>query len=219
MLKRSSIKKICLAAFCLLILLILYLFPKNKPEKESLSPSTTYTITSISDVIYLLDSNDYVSRVNISLSKDEITDKALELISYLTEGTTDSELIPNGFRPILPKNTKVLGCDLSDGNLKINFSKELLNISEKKEVHMVEALVYTLTSLEGVDNITILVDGTILSELPHSKEMLPNPIDRSYGINKKYDIDSIKGTTKTTMYYLAKNEELLLLCACDKSLK
>ena len=73
---------------------------------------------------------------------------------------------------------------------------------------MIEAIVYTLTSIESIKNVTILVEGNILTNLPSSKEYLPNPIDRNFGINKKYNIDSIKGLTKTTMYYLSKNNDL-----------
>ena len=125
MLKRSSIRKICLAAFCLLILLILYLFPKSRTTGENLTPNTSYTVTSVFDTVYLLDKNNYVSRLNVSLMGETITDKALEIISYMTENSSDAALIPNGFKPIIPKGTKVLSYDLRDGNFKVDFSEEL----------------------------------------------------------------------------------------------
>ena len=207
MLKRSSIRKICIGAFCLLILLIVYLFP-SKNNSENLTIDTKYTITNVSDVIYLLDSNDYVARLCVSLSSTESIDKALEAISYITENSEYSKLILNGFKPIIPSGTKIISHDLKDGNFKINFSKELLDIEPKYEMKMIEAIVYTLTSIESIKNVTILVEGNILTNLPSSKEYLPNPIDRNFGINKKYNIDSIKGLTKTTMYYLSKNNDL-----------
>lgn len=207
MLKRSSIRKICLAAFCLLILLILYLFPKNKTTGENLTPITSYTVTNAFDVVYLLDNNDYVSRLNISLKSETSTDKALEIISYMTENSSDSTLIPNGFKPIIPKGTKVLSYELRDGNFKVDFSEEFLNISEKDEVKLIESLIYSLTNIEEIKSITILVNGVLLNKLPHSQEFLPNPLNRSYGINKRYEVESIKGTTKTTMYYLSKYED------------
>lgn len=205
MLKKSSIRKICLGTFCLLILLILYLFPKSK-EVDALSPKTNYTVTAVTDVIYLIDDKDYVARLNIALAAQDTTEKALEIISYMTENTSNSNLVPNGFKAIIPSGTKVLSNDLKDGNFKINFSKELLNISQTDEMKLIEALIYSLTSIDGIDSITILVEGEILNKLPSSEEFLPNPLTREYGINKKYDIDNIKGTTKTTMYYLSKHE-------------
>lgn len=204
MFKKSSIRKICLAAFCLLLLFILYLFPK-KADNEKLSiPNTSYTMTNVKDTIFLLDRNDYVARVNLAIKGENATEKAVLMISYLTAGSEDANLIPNGFKPIIPAGTKVLSYSLEDENFKVNFSPEFLNISEKDEVKLLESLVYSLTSIEGIKSITVLVDGKILNKLPHSNEFLENPLDRSYGINKKYDVDSIKGTSKTTMYYLSK---------------
>lgn len=184
MLKKSSIRKIILACTCLLVLLIIYLFPKNKTSDE-LVPKTNYSVSEVSDILYLLDSNNYVSRINIILKKEEITDKALELIDYLTVNSTSSVLLPNEFKGIIPKDTKVNSTDLKDGNFKIDFSKELLTVDPKEEMHMIEAILYSLTSLERIKNITILVDGTIFNKLPSTSSYLPNPLDRSYGINKE----------------------------------
>lgn len=207
MLKRSSIRKICLGTFCLLLLLILYLFPKVHETKKVITPKTTYTISSVSDTIYLIDKSNYVARINVSLSSKEPVKKALEIIEYLTIDGEYSTLLPNGFRSIIPTGTKVLSSDLSDGNFKINFSSEFLNVDPKDEMKLIESLTYSLTTINEIDSITILVDGTILNKLPTSKDFLPNPIDRSFGINKKYDISNIKGTTKTTLYYLSKDDD------------
>ena len=206
MLKRSLIRKIGLGLFCLVVLSILYLFPKHN-QKDEFMPSTTVTITNIKDTVYLIDKNDYVARVNTSLSKKDAKGKALEMIEYMTENGLYNNLIPNGFKAVIPAGTKVLNSDLSDGNFKINFSEDILNVLPKNEMKLIEALIYSLTSIESINSITILVDGTILNKLPSSKDYLPNPLDRSFGINKKYDIESIKGTTKTTLYYLSKNDD------------
>ncbi len=204
MFKKSSIKKICLASFCLLILFILYLFPKNSHKSKSIVPETSYTVTNVKDTVYLLDKNSYVSRVNVAVKGETVETKAKEIISFLTIGSNNSSLIPNGFKPIIPAGTKVISCSLDDGNFKVDFSKELLNIGQEEEIKLIESLVYSLTSIKDIKSITILVEGKILNKLPHSEEFLDNPLDRSYGINKSYDLNKIKGATKTTLYYLSK---------------
>lgn len=204
MFKKSSIKKICLATFCLLILFILYLFPKNNHKSNTIVPETSYTVTNVKDTVYLLDKNSYVSRVNIAVKGETIDKKAKEMLSYLTVGSNNAALIPNGFKPIIPAGTQLISCSLDDGNFKVDFSKEFLNISPEEEVKLIESIVYSLTSLKDIKSVTILVEGKILNKLPHSEEFLDNPLDRSYGINKSYDLDKIKGSTKTTLYYLSK---------------
>lgn len=203
MLKKSSIRKICLAAFCLLILFILYLFPKRSDHNLSI-PETTYTVTNQKDTIFLIDKNDYVARVGMAIKAESALEKANTMISYLTIGSDNASLIPNGFKPIIPRGTRVLSSSIEDENFKVDFSKEFLEVSEAEETSLIESLVYSLTGVEGIKSITILVEGEILNKLPHSQEFLNNPLDRSIGINKKYDVDKIKGTTKTTMYYLSK---------------
>lgn len=203
MLKKSSIRKICLAVFCLLILFILYLFPK-KTDNNLNVPETTYTVSNAADTIFLLDKDNYVARVAMAIKASTPEEKAKTMISYLTVGSDNASLIPNGFKAIIPRGTKVLSSSLSDSNFKVDFSKEFLEIAEKDEMRLIESIVFSLTSIEGIKSITILVEGEILNKLPHSEEFLDNPLDRSLGINKKYDVDKIKGTSKTTMYYLSK---------------
>lgn len=204
MFKKSSIKKICLATFCLIIAFVIYLFPKNINKEENFTPKTSYTVANSKDTVYLIDKNKYVARVNIPISSETFDEKVETIIAYLTIGSEEEALIPNGFSPIIPLGTTLLSKRLDDGNLKVDFSEEFLNVSEEDEIRLIEALVYSLTSIEGVNSITIFVDGEILSRLPHSQEFLDNPLDRSYGINKTYDIDDVKGTAKTIMYYLSK---------------
>lgn len=203
MLKKSSIRKICLAAFCVLILFILYLFPKKTDRNLSI-PETSYTVTSASDTLFLLDKNDYVARIGMSIKGETELDKAKTMLSYLTIGSDESSLIPSGFNPIIPKGTKILSSAIDDYNFKVDFSKEFLDVAAEDELRLIESIVYSLTGIEGIKSVTILVEGEILNKLPHSQEFLDNPLDRSIGINKKYDVDRIKGTTKTTMYYLSK---------------
>lgn len=203
MLKKSSLRKIGIGVFCLLILLILYIFPKN--NANNYIAKTSYKVSNTTDIVYLIDSNGLVSRINISLTSTNINDKVLEILEYLTVDGKYKNLLPNGFKAPIPAGTKVLSSAIEDKCLKINFSNKLLEVDVKDEIKMIESLIYSLTSIDGIDSILIFVEDSLLTNLPSSNEMLPNPLDRRYGINKKYDINNIKGTTKTTLFYLSKN--------------
>ena len=52
---------------------------------------------------------------------------------------------------------------------------------------MIEAIVYTLTSIDQVDKVIIYVEGDILTKLPKTKINLPSTLDRTFGINKEFD--------------------------------
>ena len=207
MLTNTFIRKITIATCALLIVLILYTFPK---KKETIDYEQSYNYVENLDKknnIFLIDENNYVAMTNIMLSTKNSVKKCKELLQTLIIGSKKSNYIPNGFKAIIPKKTTINNLDLNEGLLKVDFSKEILNVSLEEEEKMIEAIVYTLTSVDGVEKVMIFCEGKILSELPNSGKILPQTLDRSYGINKVYDLDSLEGTSKTTVYYISKFNE------------
>ena len=209
MLKRIMYKKIAIASSIVLIMLMLYLIPSNKEEIDlNKNQRLEYIYPNDLEVIYLLDTNNYLSRTKISVTnKDEIS-KATDLIEGLTINGKKKDIIPNGFKSLLPENTKVIDLKLKDNILTINFSKEFNNIKEEYEEKLIESLTYTLTSINGIDKIEIYIENQKLTNLPNSKAKLPEYLDKKYGINKKYEITSLSDIDSYTIYYIFNyNEE------------
>lgn len=194
-------KKILVASSLLVVLFMLYLIPTKK-EVEFAETNLEYVYPNDLETVYLLDSNDYVARVLISASNDSIISKATSLIDALTIGGKKENVIPNGFRSIIPSGTKVIDIELEDGVLVINFSKDILDIDKKYEDKMIESLTYTLTSINGIDSIKLLVDGKELKKLPNSNKLLPIFLDKSYGINKIYEITNVGNIDSYTVYFV-----------------
>lgn len=207
MLKKASIRKLLVSLSALFTLFLIYLIP-NKIDSEDLE--VEYELSYIEnelnkEVIYLLDSYNMLGRSEVVCVSDKsIETKAKKLVEVLIEGGEGEDLIPNGFRSILPSETKILSLNYNDGIIKIDFSKELLDVSLENEEKIVEAIVYTLTSIDGVDKIIIYVEGDILTKLPQTKKNLPSTLDKSFGINKEYDITNTSNITMTTTYYINK---------------
>lgn len=194
-------KKILVASSLLVVLFMLYLIPTKK-EVEFAETNLEYVYPNDLETVYLLDSNDYVARVLISTSNDSIISKSTSLIDALTIGGKKENVIPNGFRSIIPSGTKVIDIELEDGVLIINFSKDILDIDKKYEDKMIESLTYTLTSINGIDSIKLLVDGKELKKLPNSNKLLPTFLDKSYGINKIYEITNVGNIDSYTVYFV-----------------
>ena len=201
MLKKKAFTKIFINLSCLAIVFILYLFPDRK---DSINQNITHS-NSDNNIIYLKDSNDYISRVSTILTSKSDEDKIKEIISILTIGSNN--YIREGFTKVIPKNTKLLDLSIHDNLVKLNFSKELLNIDKNNEQKMIEAIVYSITSLDNIKYVSIYVEGSILDKLPNSNIKLNTILDRSIGINKEFNIDNIFNTTKTTIYYLSKYKD------------
>ncbi len=204
MLKRALQRRIMVYSLAFLIISILYFFPDNTTKYQS----TTNYINVDSTPIYLLNKDNYVIRTTLISSEKDAIPKIKELIEALTIGSPTSENVPKNFKQIIPKNTRILNISLEKGLLKISFSKEFLNVSKENEEKLIESLIYTLTELKEVKEIMLFIEEEKLETLPQTKIKLPNTLNRSFGINKVYDITSIKDSTKTTIYYIGKENNL-----------
>lgn len=200
MIKKSSIRRICVATLALFILLIIYFFPSSDVTiKEHLS-----YIKKNEMPIFLVDNSNYVARTSIVKSSETINEQIKEIIETLTINSKKSTYIRDGFKPIIPENTKIIDLKLDNEILTINFSKEFLTVNETNEESMLEALIYSLTELKEIKKIKILVENIPFTKLPNSNKKLPEYLDKTYGINKIYNLNSLKETSKTTIYYLSK---------------
>ncbi|MBQ9011187.1 MAG: GerMN domain-containing protein [Bacilli bacterium] len=204
MLKKLSVKKLALTTVALFAILLIYLIPGNDHKLDTISDLEYVNANVTINPIFLLDKNSYVSLSEVVLTNTQIEEKALELLNVLTVGGADSK-IPSGFKAILPPDTRVLSLKYKDGLIKVDFSDDILDVSDEMEEKIVEAIVYTLTSIDDVDKIIIYVEGEILTKLPKSKINLPSTLDRSYGINKKYEFTSINDINSVTVYYVSQN--------------
>ena len=205
MIKRVLSRKIAVATLALFTLGLIYLMPNNDKLDTSIkNEPIEYVYTNTLETIYLLDSNDYVARTEMKGCNCDNVEMARDVLEGLIIDGNKEHVIPNGFRSLIPSGTEVKNLELKDKVLTINFSRELLDINDKYEEKMIEAIVYSLTSIEGIDKVIIQVEGDVLKELPHSKKSLPTSLDRSYGINKSYDLVTTQDIDSVTVYYVSK---------------
>ena len=207
MLKKSALRRITVSTLALIIVTVLYFFPTDDNNNQ-IAQNVEY-VSVDNTPIYLMNPDNYVVRTSIATKEKEPLALVKEMIDALTIGNEKQDYIPKHFSSVIPENTKLLDVSLEEGLLKIDFSKEFLNTTKEIEEIMIEAIVYTLTEIDGIDKIMIFVEGTKLEVLPQSNINLPNTLDRSYGINKVYDITSLKDLTKTTIYYIGEFNNLI----------
>ena len=207
MLKRKMIRKIIIASSALFALLLIYLIP-NQDDKLNIDQNLEYVNLEVeTNGIYLLDNYNYLGKAEVVVNSTSIEEKVKELGEVLINGGEGENKIPNGFKSILPSDTKILSVKYEEGLIKIDFSKELLNINKDLEEKMIEAIIYTVTSVDEVDKLIIYVEGDILTKLPQTKINLPSTLDRNFGINKTYDFTKTDDINQVTIYYLNKHND------------
>lgn len=209
MLKKISIRKFLVSTAALMALFLVYLIPKENSYslKDQIKQELIYTDKeAITSPIFLLDRNNMLARTKVVVENQEnIESRAKELLEVLIKNGAGESKIPSGFTAILPSETKIISMHYQDALLKVNFSKELLEeVKAEEEEKIVEAIVYTLTTIPEVKEIILYIDGDVLTYLPKSKITLPSTLDRSFGINKQYDLKDNKNITRVTVYYVSK---------------
>lgn len=202
MLKNKLIKKLLISVSAIFALLLIYFLP-NKEEDLVINQKLEYENQEvITSTIFLLDNYNYLGKTKVVTSSTEIENKVKELVNVLIKDGEGENKIPSGFVSILPSDTRILSILYKDGLVKINFSKELLDIVASLEEKMIEAIVYTITSINEVEKVIIYVEGDILSKLPQTGITLPSTLDKNWGINKTSNFTKINDIMQVTVYYL-----------------
>lgn len=183
------------------LLVLFYLVPSPSFDMEVVEEDNK---DKKENVVYLLDEDNYVSRVISYYEESDIEALIREKIKILING--DKSL--GKFYSLIPKNTILKDVKVEKDSVYLNFNKEILNVNKYLEESMIEAIVFSLTEINGINNVYINVDSKKLTKLPNSGREIPYPLTRSFGINKKYDLNSLNELDKTIVYFVKTCDEV-----------
>ncbi|MGE8206055.1 GerMN domain-containing protein [Heyndrickxia sp. NPDC080065] len=160
---------------------------------------------SIMTELYLIDKNGYVVSQTLPLPNEKgIATKALE---YLVVDGPVQDMIPNGFRAVIPANTNISVNVVKDGTAIVDFSKDFKNYDKKDEEKILQSITWTLTQFDSIKKVQLQVNGHPLNEMPvNDTPINPDGLTRADGINNDFsDVIDITNTHALTVYYLADN--------------
>ncbi|MEH7387869.1 GerMN domain-containing protein [Bacillus sp. JJ1521] len=188
--------------------------PKNEAVDESVAkgenPATEATdqeeaaTETVKRDLYLIDENGLVVPYTVDLPKQDAA--ARQVLEYLVAGGPLNEILPDGFRAVIPQDT-VVDVNLKDGTITADFSKEFSNYNKEDEEKILEAITFTLTQFENVKNVVISVNGYQLEEMPVNGTPIPGDLSRADGINiDNSGVVDITNSRPVTLYFYAQNE-------------
>ena len=201
MLRTKAIRKIFLTTLTVFILLTVFTITNYNNDNVLRTNLEIEDIAGLkTNVIYLLNDEGLLVQDRVLLDGSSVEEKIEKLLINLIEGSTCS--FADGLSKVIPKGTVVNNVVVGNKYVTIDFSKELLNVSEEKEKSMITAIVYSVMDLDDFLGVSILVERKSLEEYPNSKEKINKILDKSIGINKNYDITSFNNINKVVIYYL-----------------
>lgn len=201
MLKTKAIRKIFITTVTMFIFLTVFSIPMLNDEEAlrvnfEVKDSNEYNLNNI----YLLSENGYLVKSNIMYDNISLKEKVLKVLSNLIDN--ENSKYSNNLKGVIPYNVKILDVFCGNDLVTIDFSKEILNVSEDIEKDMISAIVYSILDIGDIKGISIMVEGNLLKEYPNSKEVLPTVLNKDIGINKEYDINSRDDITSVVLYYV-----------------
>ncbi|WP_243386128.1 GerMN domain-containing protein [Bacillus kexueae] len=164
------------------------------------------TAEAVERVLYLIDKNGMV--VPQSLPLPQTQEVAKQVVEYLVVDGPVSNVLPNGFRAVIPQGTIVQGVNIKeDGTAIVDFSKEFSDYKPEDEQKILQAVTYTLTQFENVQKVKLWINGHELTEMPVNGTPIGEGVSREDGINMiSSSVLDITNTRPLTVYYAAEND-------------
>ncbi|GAA0294586.1 spore germination protein GerM [Gracilibacillus halotolerans] len=182
----------------------------EEEEEENMESETTGE--PVTRTLYLLDQNGLVVPVEVDLPAPSNKEVARQVVEYLVEDGPISSILPNGFQAVLPSGTDVISLNLDEsGTLVLDLSEEFANYEAENEKKILEAMTFTLTQFENVNNIKIWINGQEQQTMPVNGTPLTEGYSRANGINVHVaDAVDFMESKAATLYFpmQANNEEV-----------
>lgn len=173
-------------------------------EQINQGAETAVAADTVQRELYLLDKNGFVVPQTVTVPKTlEVAKQALE---YLVDGGPITEMLPNGFRAVLPAGTMINGVNLKDDTIVVDFSKEFENYSAEDEMKILQAITYTLTQFKNIKKVKIQINGYDQTNMPVNGTPINEGTSRAGGINfDNGDVVDVINSKAVTLYFLGQN--------------
>lgn len=194
--------------FCLLCLITLggYLFGRNTSQVDK-------TVSVESDgnyhqIVYE-DADRMLIPITYQIAVDAVnSDDLKQVFSLMKSPGSLSEYLHS----FVPDELELVSTTLDEnGNLNLDFSSALEQVTREQELRFLEGLVFVYGQFEGVNSLTFSMAGDPLSKLPQGEIDLTQPLTRELGINNfESSTRDLHHTTSVVVYYAKQigNEEL-----------
>ncbi len=156
--------------------------------------------------LYLLDANGMVVPQTVQLPAVE--GAAKQALEYLVVDGPVTEMLPNGFKAVLPAGTVVQGIDQMENTLVVDFSNEFKDYAAENEKQILEAVTWTLTQFEGVEKVKIQINGYDQTEMPVNGTPIGESFSRANGINHEMgNVVDVSNSEDITVYFMAQSDD------------
>ncbi|SFB24122.1 germination protein M [Lentibacillus halodurans] len=175
----------------------------EESQKEEGEGDETTASETVDRQLYLIDANGMVASQTLEIPQPESNEVAKQALEYLVKDGPVTSLLPNGFQAVIPAGTQILGLNLEDdGTMIVDVSKEFESYEAEQELEILQAMTYTLTQFENVDQMKLRINGDPQETMPVDGTPIGDGYSRVNGINLvQSDSVDLLGSEPVTLYY------------------
>lgn len=173
-------------------------FVLNPSPKDDFIIDVVDNSNQVNRKVYLITKNSLVVPLTVSFAKkDNLVEDVFYVMTLLRAG---SPLVKGDYQEVFSKDTKINNIKIENKVVELDVSPEFANYSASKEIRILEALVWTLTQYDEIQEVTLKVGGETLQKMPVSGTPIPAKLSKNFGINNQVFGPTIN-TKNLTVFY------------------
>lgn len=190
------IRKLFYTTLTTFIIITVYTISSFKDNTLRTNLELEEVINMKTNTAYLLNKDNYLTKVNIYLDSNKQEEQVKYMVEYLKK---NNKRIERGYKGYIPEKTNILSIEIKDNILYLDLSKEFLEENTKV---IVPGLVRSLLSIKNIDRVDLKVE----------KEYINNYnklLDDKIAINEEYNINNRKNINEVVIYYLTNDNNYI----------
>jgi len=190
------IRKLFYTTLTTFIIITVYTISSFKDNTLRTNLELEEVINMKTNTAYLLNKDNYLTKVNIYLDSNKQEEQVKYMVEYLKK---NNKRIERGYKGYIPEKTNILSIEIKDNILYLDLSKEFLEENTKV---IVPGLVRSLLSIKNIDRVDLKVE----------KEYINNYnklLDDKIAINEEYNINNRKNISEVVIYYLTNDNNYI----------
>lgn len=173
----------------------------EKISSEDLAGKTSKEKETLAITVYYQDREGDLIPVTRKVEK-QVGIAKIAVNSLIDTSYTREELEYYGLYPVFPMGTQILGLNLKEGHVTVDFNEKLLDYeTEAAEKSIITSLIYTLTEFKTIEKVTILVNGKKANKLKFNTDV-SEPLGRTQILINSNKVNLDEGNQKLDIYLL-----------------
>lgn len=149
--------------------------------------------------IYVLDQDNTLIPMDKKIAADlAIEEQLKQMIDAMC-----SDQVKGDFSGVLGKGTALTKAKVDKGLASLYFNEQFATYEKEQELQVLEAITWAATQFDEISQVQLYYKDELLHEMPLAHTPIPNPLDRSLGINHFESASaSLNSSDSIIVYYV-----------------